>query len=156
MQYAICRYLSHKIISITLNFWDIKISIPQLDSPRKTALEHIKKSKFFFTRFQDGRRGHVFFRNAPQKYTDLESQKAKVPAKFQANQARHSYIVIALTDPIHMQYAICRYFGHKIVSILLNFWDIKISIAPLDSPRKTAVEHIKKSKNFPKGRKRVF
>ncbi len=27
-------------------------------------------------RFQDGRRGHVFFRNAPQKYTDLESHKA--------------------------------------------------------------------------------
>ncbi len=48
-----------------------------------------------------------------------------------------------------MQYAICRYFGHKIGSISLNFRDIKISIAPLDSPRKTALEQIKKNLKFP-------
>ncbi len=35
-----------------------------------------------FTRFQDGRRSHVFFRNAPQKYTDLESHKAELHANF--------------------------------------------------------------------------
>ncbi len=40
--------------------------------------------------------------------------------------------------------AICRYFGHKIVCISLNFRDIKISIAPLDSPRKTSLEQIRK------------
>ncbi len=63
-------------------------------------------------------------------------------AKFQANRSRRSR-VIALTDPIHMKYAICRYFGHKIVSISLNFRDIKITMAPLDSPRKTALEQTK-------------
>ncbi len=63
---------------------------------------------------------------------------AKSHAKFQANRSRRSRVMT--TDPIRMQYAICRYFGHKIVSISLNFRDIKISIAPWDSSRKTAVE----------------
>ncbi len=45
---------------------------------------------------------------------------AKGHAKFQANRSRRSR-VIALTCPIRMQYAICHYFGHKIVSISLNF-----------------------------------
>ncbi len=70
MQYAICRYFGHKIIHISLYFRDIKILIAPLDSPRKTSLEQIKKNrklkKIFFTRFQDGRHSHVFFRTKPQ------------------------------------------------------------------------------------------
>ncbi len=74
---------------------------------------------------------------------------AKGHAKFQANRWRCSR-VIALTDPILMQYAICRYFGHKIISISLNFWDIKISITALDSPRKTALEKTNKNRKLNK------
>ncbi len=68
---------------------------------------------------------------------------AKGHAKFQANPRIRSRVKVMLTVPIRMQYAICRYFGHKIGSISLNFRDIKISIAPLDSPRKTALEQTK-------------
>ncbi len=66
MQYAICRYFGHKIISISLNFLDIKLSIAPLDSPRKTALEQKNSNKQKFTRFQDGRCGHVFLQTEPQ------------------------------------------------------------------------------------------
>ncbi len=42
-------------------------------------------------------------------------------AKFQANPRIRSRVKSRFTVPIRMQCAICRYFGHKIIRISLNF-----------------------------------
>ncbi len=51
---------------------------------------------------------------------------AKGHAKFQANPRIRSRVKVVLMVPIRMQYAICRYFGHKIGSISLNFRDNQV------------------------------
>ncbi len=39
----------------------------------------------FFCKIQNGRRLDIFYRNAPQKYTDRLNPTPKVPAKFEMN-----------------------------------------------------------------------
>ncbi len=39
----------------------------------------------FFRKIQNGRRSDIFYRNAPQKYTDRLNPTPKVPAKFETN-----------------------------------------------------------------------
>ncbi len=143
MQYAICRYFGHKhdkIVSISLNFRDIKFR-----QHRWIRLEKLLQNKQFFLTIQKKIKNCYAFSRWPPRQCFFQTnqvEKRLLPRAMQ-NFKPIGPGVIALTDPIHMQYAICRYFGHKIVSISLNFRDIKISIAPLDSPSKTAVQQNK-------------
>ncbi len=132
--------VGHIIGSRSLNFWDIKISTAPLNSPRKTAL---KKNKIEKSNFSENPRwppfGH-FWSARTQNQHICSMGRSKGPCTLSSHLVKAFSANYSTkgpnTHPI-------RNFGDRIGSSSLNFWDIKILTAPLDTPQKTALEQLK-------------
>ncbi len=143
----------HQTVLIRFQYAFFKMALAHssspLDSPWKTALVQLKKTqkKSKSQNFPKSKMAAVqpyLIGPNPKRIEVFYGQEQRAMQNFKPFSEGVLLKLRVQTVIIRSEYAICGHFGHIISSSLLHFWDIKILTSPLDSPRKTALEQLKK------------